>query len=350
GSHVGNTTERHNHLSADCYEEDKDITQYSLGVNPITRNINHRLYPLGRSMNPSNPEESSDQSHTVTPDMHQKSHTAEGTMDHSNSKESLNYGVHRGKSSLSSLVSGNLVLVRHEESSLSIRPYSCPDCGKCFILKGNLLRHQRVHTGERPFSCSECGKCFSQKGVLIRHQKSHTGERPFSCSECGKCFTEKASLQSHQRIHTGERPFSCLECGKRFTQQSILLRHQNIHTGENSFPCLECGKRFSRKGSLVGHQKLHARDRPFTFENGIYVWNTTERRRNLSTDNYEEHNDITRYSPGVNPIIQSLNPRPYQLGRSMDPSNPEEPSDPITYIYSRCPSETSHCGRNIRSI
>ncbi|PIO31923.1 hypothetical protein AB205_0080250 [Aquarana catesbeiana] len=260
GIYVWNTTETHLTVATDYSEEEKDVTRYSPGVNPITENIYHRPYHLERLMDPSNPEESFHESYTVTPDIH----TAERTMDPSNSEESFNYGVHTGESTLSSLVCGNMVLVRHEESNTTMRPYSCSECGKSFLLKGNLLTHQRVHTGERPFSCSECGKCFTQKGVLIRHQKCHTGERPFSCTECGKRFTEKASLQSHKRIHTGERPFSCSECGKCFTQQSILLRHQRIHRVENSFSCSECGKSFSRKGSLVGHQKRHARDRLFT--------------------------------------------------------------------------------------
>ncbi|XP_077322465.1 uncharacterized protein LOC143956184 [Lithobates pipiens] len=260
GIYAWNTTDGHLTVSTDYSEEDKDTTRYSSGVNPITQNVHHRPYHLERLMDPSNPEESFHESYTVIPDIH----TAEGTMDPYNSEESFSYGVHTGESSLSSLVCGNIVLVTHEESNTTVRPYSCSECGKSFLLKGNLLTHQRVHTGERPFSCSECGKSFTQKGVLIRHQKCHTGERPFSCTECGKCFTEKASLQSHKRIHTGERPFSCSECGKCFTQQSILLRHQRIHRVENSFSCSECGKTFSRKGSLVGHQKLHARDRPFT--------------------------------------------------------------------------------------
>ncbi|XP_075207527.1 uncharacterized protein LOC142312470 isoform X2 [Anomaloglossus baeobatrachus] len=215
--------------------------------------------------------------------------------------------------------SSSQIVNQHQQIHTADKKYSCPECGKCFKRKANLVEHQRIHTGEKPFSCSVCGKCFSQKSVLFRHHKLHTDnyswspegnqissdfkivkknqraptrikqhlssecgksltheshlvthrriravEKPYSCSECGKCFTKKSYLIEHLRIHTGEKPFSCSVCGKCFSQKSVLFRHHRLHTGEKPFSCSQCGKAFKRKADVVVHQRVHTGEKPFS--------------------------------------------------------------------------------------
>ncbi|PIO40333.1 hypothetical protein AB205_0167720, partial [Aquarana catesbeiana] len=66
GHNVRKTSEEHLIVSPDYKAEDNNIGQYSPGGNPVTPNIHPRPSQLGRSMDPSNPEESSDGSHTKT--------------------------------------------------------------------------------------------------------------------------------------------------------------------------------------------------------------------------------------------------------------------------------------------
>ncbi|PIO22670.1 hypothetical protein AB205_0215440, partial [Aquarana catesbeiana] len=273
GHYVPNrkSSEGHFILSPYYNAENGDIAQYSPEVNLNTQSTHHRPYPLERSMDPSNPEESSGQSHTVTPDILLGSHRTDTSTDPSNLNESSlgHEGSHTGESSLSPLEykkSPNecRIFVKKKRNQKTEHPFSCSACGKSFPVKADFLIHQRIHTGERPFSCSECGKCFISKELLRKHKRIHTSEGPFSCSECGKCFNMKGYLLKHQRIHTTERPFSCAECGRSFTMKGDLQKHRIVHTGERPFSCSECKKCFYRKADLLIHQRTHTDERPFS--------------------------------------------------------------------------------------
>ncbi|XP_060136502.1 zinc finger protein LOC728743 homolog [Zootoca vivipara] len=177
-----------------------------------------------------------------------------------------------------------LSLLRHQKQQhAGERAFVCPECGRGFTLKHNLIIHQRIHTGEKPFGCGVCGKRFSLKQNLLTHQRVHGGggEGSPSCPVCGKTFREQRLLLAHRqkgscgppaqekpgapsppRMHTRGRPRVPSEEGD--VQRPLRVKHQQKPRQNGAaFPCQECGEAFGRRSSLAGHRRTrHQAERP----------------------------------------------------------------------------------------
>ncbi|XP_029284282.1 zinc finger protein 271-like [Cottoperca gobio] len=168
----------------------------------------------------------------------------------------------------------------HSRSSAGEKLFSCSQCGKRFVLKGNLKLHMITHTGEKPYSCSVCMKSFTQKSNLQTHMRTHTGEKSFSCSVCDARFSCKGNLIPHMRIHTGEKPNICSVCGRGFSHKVDLKSHILTHTGTKPFRCSVCEKSFTQSDGLKGHMRIHTGEKPFSCSvcNKRFTW-----RRHVKT-------------------------------------------------------------------
>ncbi|XP_053669026.1 zinc finger protein 70-like [Anopheles marshallii] len=150
-----------------------------------------------------------------------------------------------------SLSTGSLYSHRkiHSESP----KFSCPECGRTFVQKINLIQHHKTHLGDRPFQCGQCDKAFCEKAHLQRHLNYHSEERPYRCELCGKCYKTERCLKVHSAVHNNERPFVCPECNKGFLSSSKLRQHSNIHSGLRPFKCKYCTRDFTNFPNWLKH-------------------------------------------------------------------------------------------------
>ncbi|KPJ16396.1 Zinc finger protein 26 [Papilio machaon] len=84
---------------------------------------------------------------------------------------------------------------------------------------------QKDNNLEKMFKCFACQKQFTLSYYLKLHVRSHTDEKPYTCAECGQCFITASKLGRHnKRIHLAIR-HQCRICYKYFSRFEYLTKH-----------------------------------------------------------------------------------------------------------------------------
>ncbi|XP_064848116.1 zinc finger and SCAN domain-containing protein 16-like isoform X3 [Oncorhynchus masou masou] len=148
--------------------------------------------------------------------------------------------------------------------------HRCPQCGRCFIYRYEMLEHQRLHTGENPYKCSQCGKTFRRSSEMSTHRRTQCSNAAYVCIKCGSSFGSVRERVSHRCCRRASGlgqagQFECPQCGKVFKWHNSLKKHLVTHSADKVFNCRYCGEGpFPGVAELRAHQKAHgAEDKPY---------------------------------------------------------------------------------------
>lgn len=139
------------------------------------------------------------------------------------------------------------------------RTHSCFQCNAIFKTKAELLSHQRSHRARPVYQCGQCDKEFHHLSSLTNHKQTHLDRGGFTCSRCDKVF-ESAKERDAHRLQHRLPDLTCTVCDQTFSSQTQLLRHLQTHSVEGAEPCYNCrfcDQTFSGVTQLRIHQRTH---------------------------------------------------------------------------------------------
>ncbi|KAM8722379.1 uncharacterized protein AB9X84_005050 [Acanthopagrus schlegelii] len=198
--------------------------------------------------------------------------------------------VDQSEQSCSEVTANALYSISHNSQRVA---HKCPQCGKCFIYRSQVIRHLRTNKscgsaltatramnlqilpgdleeeprlpeppvpGPRPFkthTCFQCNATFRTKAELLSHQRSHRARPVYQCSQCDKEFRHLSSLSNHKQTHMDKGGFICSRCDKVFES----AKERDAHRLQHRLPdltCTVCDQAFSSQTQLLRHLQSHS--------------------------------------------------------------------------------------------
>ncbi|KAE8277402.1 hypothetical protein D5F01_LYC24669 [Larimichthys crocea] len=203
--------------------------------------------------------------------------------------------VDQSDQSCSEVTANALFSISHNSQRVA---HKCPQCGKCFIYRSQVIRHLRTNKScgsaiatsgavnlqiqpdgheeeprppeprppeprlpeprpSRSHSCFQCNAIFRSKAELLAHQRSHRARPVYHCGQCDKEFHHLSSLTNHKQTHLDKGMFSCSRCDKVFES----AKERDAHRLQHRLPdltCTVCDQTFSSQTQLLRHLQVHS--------------------------------------------------------------------------------------------
>ncbi|XP_075333372.1 uncharacterized protein LOC142391483 isoform X2 [Odontesthes bonariensis] len=140
-----------------------------------------------------------------------------------------------------------------------LRTHTCFQCNATFKSTAELLSHQRTHRARPVYQCSRCDKAFRHLSSLTNHKQTHLDKGGFTCSRCDKVFDSAKERDAHRLQHRLP-DLTCSVCEQTFGSQTLLLRHLQTHSVEGTelrYSCRFCDQTFPGVTQLRIHQRTH---------------------------------------------------------------------------------------------
>ena len=99
---------------------------------------------------------------------------------------------------------------------------------------------KQISSDAKSNECPECGKEFNRKDNMVTHYRSKHEDIKYPCNQCDYQAKTQRNLQQHiQSKHEGIK-YPCNQCDYQATQQGNLQGHiQSKHEGIK-YPCNQC--------------------------------------------------------------------------------------------------------------
>merc|ERR1712150_135882 len=116
---------------------------------------------------------------------------------------------------------------------------------------------KQISSETKSIECPECGKTFARKdNMLIHYRSKHEGIK-YPCNHCEYQATDKSNLQKHvQSVHEGIK-YPCNQCDYKATTQAILQTHIAAKHSDNILQCELCDYQTKWRTSYNKHKKVH---------------------------------------------------------------------------------------------